>query len=88
MNRFHKMLIILMTLAVIGIGMAIMINSGILDTSSVKNVVINHQNETESSSSSKKLVRSGISMKLQQKLFLTTNPLAQLLSVQLFQRMT
>jgi len=41
MNEFHKMSIILVTLAVIGIGIAIVANSGILDTSSVKNVVIN-----------------------------------------------
>jgi len=48
MNEFHKMLIMLAALAVIGIGISIVANSGILDTGSVKNVVINHQNETES----------------------------------------
>jgi len=35
MNRFHKMLIILIILAVIGIGIAIVANSGILGTDSV-----------------------------------------------------
>lgn len=53
MNEFHKMSIMLLILAVIGIGIAIVANSGVFDTSSVKNVVINYQNETESSSSKK-----------------------------------
>ena len=44
MNRFHKMLIMLMILAIIGISIAIVANSGILGTDSVKNVVIKQKN--------------------------------------------
>lgn len=51
MNGFYKMLIILAALAVIGIGIAIVSNSGILETDSVKNVVINQKNERNSASS-------------------------------------
>ena len=51
MNMFHKMLIMLIILAIIGIGIAIISNSGILGTDSVKNVVINQKNERNSLSS-------------------------------------
>ena len=51
MNRFHKMLIMLTILAVVGIGIAIVANSGTSETDSVKNVVINQKNERNSLSS-------------------------------------